>query len=261
MQISLSGHHAVITGGGSGIGLAIARLCISANAKVTILDRNIEKRDIATDIGADFKQLDVSDEVMVEDAANDLESGKIAPDILITSAGILQSTLPPQELSWDEWDRTVKVHQRGTFACCKSFGSRMAVRGSGSIVTLSSVAGLESAPLHVYGPSKAAIAHLSKCLAAEWGGSGIRVNSVAPGFTATPALEKGLAGGFLDEERLQQATALGRLVDPEEVAKAILFLVSDMASAITGIILPVDAGYLVSGGWAAYGGLRQNHPK
>src|SRR5690606_23242291 len=101
-----------------------------------------------------------------------------------------QRPLPPETLSWKEWDLVQRVHLRGTYACCRSVGNRMAVRGRGSIVTISSISGMRSAPLHSYGPAKAGIISLSECLAAEWGPKGMRVNSVAPGFTHTPALER-----------------------------------------------------------------------
>ena len=131
----------------------------------------------------------------------------------------------------------------------------MAGRGRGSIVNIASVSGMRSAPLHGYGPAKAAIISLTECLAAEWGPSGVRVNTVSPGFTRTPALEKSLALGVLDEAELTGNSALGRLVTAWEVAQAVAFLASDQASGITGINLPVDVGYLVATSWASYGGL------
>lgn len=247
--------HAVVSGGGSGIGLATARLFRAAGARVTILDMAETGKQAAVGIGADFLCADVTDEGEIEAIAALLEADQ-APSILVTCAGVLQRTLPPEMLSWSEWDRMIAVHLRGTYACCRSFGSRMARRGTGSIVTVASVAGIGTGPLHGYGPAKAAIAHLGKGLAVEWGRFGVRVNSVAPGFTETPALDRGLSAGALDATRLEEASALGRLVDPEEVAQAIAFLAGPRASAITGTVLPVDAGYLVAGDWGAYGGVR-----
>lgn len=247
--------HAVITGGGSGIGLAVAKRFRAAGLRVTILDLAEDAKATASDIGADFLQANVADEAAIEQIAEQLEED-CPPTVLVTCAGLLQRTLPPDSLSWKEWDRTVAVHQRGTYACCKSFGTRMATRGQGAIVTISSVSGIASGPLHSYGPAKAAIAHLSKCLAAEWGPKGVRVNSVAPGFTQTPALERGLAAGALASDVLADGSVLGRLVRAEEVANAVVFLAGPEASAITGVVLPVDAGYLIAGDWGVYGGLR-----
>lgn len=247
--------HAVITGGASGIGLAVARQMLSQGVHVTMLDLHPSGEEIARDVGADFRRLDVSDADAVETVADELQADN-PPTILVTSAGILQRMDVPERISWKEWDRVTATHQRGTFACCRSFGSRMAARGAGSVVTISSVAGIATGPLHAYGPAKAAIAHLSMGLAAEWGPSGVRVNSVAPGFTATPALERGLAAGALENDRLAEGSALGRLVAAEEIAQAVAFLAGPLASAITGVVLPVDCGYLVARDWAVYGGLR-----
>lgn len=259
MNIDFKGRHAVITGGASGIGLATARMFARSGAKVSVVDRDERGRDVVEDFGGTLFCCDVGDENAVEALAVKLMDGDATVNVLVTCAGVLQRTLTPAELSWAEWDRTMQVHLRGTYACCKSFGSRMADAKQGAIVTISSVAGIGSGPLHAYGPAKAAIAHLSKTLAAEWGPSAVRVNSVAPGFTMTPALEKGLDDtGPLTKEQLTKQAALKRLVEADEIAAAILFLSSDMASAITGITLPVDAGFLAGRDWEAYGGLRQN---
>ncbi|MEZ5674736.1 NAD(P)-dependent dehydrogenase, short-chain alcohol dehydrogenase family [Thalassovita litoralis] len=252
----MTGQHAVITGGGSGIGLATAQLLRGQGAQVTILDLADGADQAAARIGAAFHKADVTDETAIESLAELLEA-HTPPTILVTCAGILQRTLRPEVLSWGEWDRMIAVHLRGTYACCRSFGGRMVKRRQGAIVTIASVAGLGTGPLHGYGPAKAAIAHLSKGLAAEWGPGGVRVNCVAPGFTETPALDRGLSAGALRASRLEAAAALGRLVAPQEIAAAIGFLASPAASGITGAVLPVDAGYLVAGDWAAYGGLRE----
>ena len=132
----------------------------------------------------------------------------------------------------------------------------MAASGRGAIVCIASVAGMTSGPLASYGPAKAAVISLTQILAAEWGGKGVRVNAVSPGFTATPALQRGIDKGSLAVTDMSACTALGRLVDPREVAAAVCFLLGDEASAITGVNLPVDAGYLAGTTWQAYGGLR-----
>ena len=131
----------------------------------------------------------------------------------------------------------------------------MAVRGGGAIVTIASIAGIRSMPLHAYSPAKAAVIEMTRCLAAEWGRSGVRVNAVSPGFTRTPALQAAIDKGERDVSLLEGNSALGRMVTPENIAEAVCFLCSDAASVITGINLPVDAGWLVAGSWATYGGL------
>ena len=133
----------------------------------------------------------------------------------------------------------------------------MAKRGTGCIVNIASVAGMRSGPLHSYGPAKAGVISLTECLASEWGPAGVRVNCISPGFTYTPALEKGFSTHTLAQGELERGSALGRLVAADEIAGAALFLCCPLASAITGVNLPVDAGYLVATPWAAYGGLRR----
>ena len=174
-----------------------------------------------------------------------------------SSAGVLQRTLPPEELSLREWDFVARIDLRGTYLCCARFGAAMAQRGSGAIVNIASVAGMGSGPLHSYGPAKAGVINLTECLAAEWGPKGVRVNAVSPGFTHTPALERGITTRTLETGAMTTHAALGRLIEPREIANAVTFLASKQASAITGINLPVDAGYLVATPWASYGGLRR----
>jgi len=256
IELDLSGEHAVVTGGASGIGLECTKALAVAGATTSIIDRDPAGTAVAKELGATYFQADVADEVEVDSIATRLEDSDAPPSILVTCAGILQRTLPPDELTWSEWDRVTRVHQRGTFACCRSFGSRMATRNRGAIVTIASVAGIRSGPLHAYGPAKAAIMQLTRTLAGEWGPSGVRVNSVAPGFTMTPAVERGLADGTLDSKTVANNTALGRLIEPAEIASAVVYLASPLASAITGSILPVDAGYLAAADWGIYGGLR-----
>ena len=135
----------------------------------------------------------------------------------------------------------------------------MAERGQGSIVTIASIAAFEPGPLVVYGPAKAAVVALTRALAGAWGRYGVRVNAVAPGFVRTPALERGLAFSKVDESQLAASTALGRLATADEIADAIAFLASDAAAAITGVVLPVDAGHLLAGGFAPFGGFGRPH--
>ena len=253
----LAGKRSLITGGASGIGEACARLMAARGAVALIADREHEAAQaVAADIGGHAVAMDVADEASVEAAVADLERDVGTIDVAINSAGVLQRPLPPEELTMKEWDLVTHIDWRGSYLVCAAAGRRMAGRGRGSIVNIASVSGMRSAPLHGYGPAKAAIISLTECLAAEWGPSGVRVNTVSPGFTRTPALEKSLALGVLDEAELTGNSALGRLVTAWEVAQAVAFLASDQASGITGINLPVDVGYLVATSWASYGGLR-----
>jgi NAD(P)-dependent dehydrogenase (short-subunit alcohol dehydrogenase family) len=133
----------------------------------------------------------------------------------------------------------------------------MADRGHGAIVNIASIVASRSVPLHAYAPAKAAVVAITECLAAEWGPAGIRVNAVSPGHTLTPALQDAIDKGERDVATLERNNALGRMVQPVEVACAVAFLASSDAGAITGINLPVDCGWLVTGSWHSYGGLRE----
>jgi NAD(P)-dependent dehydrogenase (short-subunit alcohol dehydrogenase family) len=257
MQVGFDNALVLVTGGASGIGESCVRLFRRCNARVIAADRDeAGARQVADDCAAASARLDVGDTDEVKAAIGAIAEAHGPIDVLVNSAGILQRTLPPGELSIAEWDLVAKVDLRGTYLCCAMVGTQMAQRRRGSIVNIASVAGMRSGPLHSYGPAKAGVISLTECLAAEWGPAGVRVNAVSPGFTRTPALERGLERGVLDERRLAGASALQRLVEAEEVAAAVVFLASDLAAGITGINLPVDAGYLVATPWQSYGGLR-----
>ena len=250
-------HLAVIVGGASGIGAACAAFIARRGGNVVVADRNIEDaKRVAKEIGGSAVAIDIADETSVRAAAAEIAGTIGAITILVNSAGVLQRTVPPDELTMKEWDLVQQIDIRGTYLCCAIFGGEMAAHGRGSIVNIASVAGMRSGPLHSYGPAKAAVINLTQCLAAEWGPRGVRVNSISPGFTSTPALEKGISKKTLDVETMTNSSALGRLVRPDEVAAAVAFLASDLASGITGVNLPVDVGYLVATPWASYGGLR-----
>jgi NAD(P)-dependent dehydrogenase (short-subunit alcohol dehydrogenase family) len=176
--------------------------------------------------------------------------------VLVNSAGVIQAPLPPEQLSMASWDEVVRIDQRGAYVTSVASGRRMAQRGRGSIVNIASIAGMRSMPLHAYAPAKAALIAMTECLAAEWGRSGVRVNAVSPGYTRTPALQAAIDKRERDVSALVENSALGRMVEPKEVARAVAFLASADAAAITGINLPVDCGWLVAPSWNTYGGLR-----
>jgi NAD(P)-dependent dehydrogenase (short-subunit alcohol dehydrogenase family) len=255
--MNFSGKLALVTGGASGIGAACARFFAGRGARVVIADRNGDAaREAAEAIGALSLELDIADEAAVRRAQQDIANAWGQVDILVNCAGVLQRTLPPDQLSMKEWDLVNHIDLRGTYLCCAVFGAAMALRGRGAIVNIASVAGMRSGPLHAYGPAKAAVISLTECLAAEWGPSGVRVNAVSPGFTRTPALDKGVEKKVMDIDHMARSSAFGRLVEADEIAAAVGFLASDLASGMTGANLPVDAGYLVATPWMSYGGLR-----
>ena len=255
--IDLSDQRLLVTGGASGIGLACAQRLSDCGAEVIIADKNLAAAQaVADELKVLAVAMDVGDEASVELAAQRIESELGGVDGLVNCAGVLQRTLPPGELSLKEWDFVARIDLRGTYLCCARFGTKMAEQGKGAIVNIASVAGMRSGPLHAYAPAKAGVINLTECLAGEWGPRGVRVNCVSPGFTQTPALDRGFSTHTLAADALRANAAMGRLVNAEEIANAVAFLMSDWASAITGVNVPVDAGHLVAGSWACYGGLR-----
>lgn len=249
----------VITGAASGIGEACARRFADSGDHLVLADRNLDgAKRVAASLRGEARAvfIDLSDEQSIEAAAHEVHARTGTVDVLVNCAGVLQRTLPPDRLSLKEWDLVCRIDLRGTYLCCVAFGAAMAQRGSGAIVNIASVAGMRSGPLHAYGPAKAGVISMGECLAAEWGPRGVRVNTVSPGWTLTPALQKGMATLTLDEQQMVASTALNRLVRADEIAAAVHFLAGDQASAITGVNLPVDAGFLVATPWTGYGGLR-----
>lgn len=254
---SLDGRIAVVTGGASGIGAACVRLMAARGARVVVADLNLQAAErVAREVGGAAYGIDVRDADAVQALADRTEA-EIGPTaILVTSAGIVQAPLKPEDLPLELFDTVIAVNLRGTYLTAKAYAAYMLKRRTGSIVTISSVTAERSVPLHAYAPSKAAVTNLTMGLASEWGRAGIRVNTVEPGYTRTPALQDQIDRGYRDPSLLEQNSALGRMVEPEEIAKAVAFLASDEASAITGIALPVDVGYFCAGSWHPYGGVR-----
>lgn len=247
----------VVTGGASGIGLACALALARRGDQVVVLDLpGVRLPQELADLGACLLPCDVACEASVRSAAQEVATRWPAGvDALVNSAGVIQARLSPEALDMAAWDKVVAVDQRGTYLCCAVFGAAMALRGRGAIVNIASITGSRSVPLHAYAPAKAAVISMTQCLAAEWGRSGVRVNSVSPGYTLTPALQAAIDKGDRNPDDLSRVTALGRLVMPEEVAAAVAFLASAAAGAITGIDLPVDAGWLAGTTWGTYGGV------
>jgi len=244
----------LVTGGARGIGEACAALLGKRGWRVIVADiADRAGEAVAERIGASFLHLDVTDEAALDAAAEQTAQNHGPVAGLVTSAGIIQRPVPPEELSMEEWDRVVAVDQRGTYVTCLAFGRRMALEGAGSIVNIASVAGQRAMPLQAYNPAKAAVIAMTANLAVAWGSNGVRVNSISPGFTLTPAIRDAIDKGERDVSLIEADTAMGRLVAPNEVAAGVAFLLSDDASAITGIDLVVDCGWMAAASRSTYG--------
>ena len=246
----------LVTGGSRGIGAATATLLAQQGRRVVIADVAPEALP-GTQTILWQEALDVASESAVVSGIAAIEAAHGPMTGLVNAAGIFGKMHAVERVRMDNWDREISIDLRGTFLVARSAGERMAKRRHGAIVNVASVAGMTSGPIHAYTAAKAGVIQLTQTLAAEWGRAGVRVNAVSPGFTRTAALEAGIASGALDKDRLARNTAMNRLVEPIEVAHAIAWLLSPASSGVTGINLPVDAGFIAGCTWDAYGGLRQ----
>ena len=251
------GRVAMITGGASGIGLATAEVLIQRGWRVVLADRDAPRaKTEAARIGGVAIPLDVVDEAATAACFDHVESTLGSVEALFANAGLIQPGGRPEDQPFAEFDRIIAVNLRGVYVSCLAAGTRMARRGTGGIVVTGSVTSVRNAPLHAYAPTKAAVVHLAAGLAAEWGRSGVRVNAVSPGFVATPPIQVAIDRGQRDPAQLTSAAAMGRLVEATEIGRAVAFLLSDDASAITGINLPVDCGWLAGAHLGTWDGIR-----
>lgn len=245
--MSLSDKTALVTGGARGIGAATVAALAREGAGVVIAD--IEQADgvvdgiLANGGRAWWYQVDIADHREVEDMVRTAEGTAGPIDILVNNAGII-SRGTVLDMSFEEWNRILAVNVTGTFNCCKAVIPSMVERHNGCIVNITSVAGkigdITAAP--AYGTSKGAVNALTKSLARQLADYGIRVNAVAP-----HAIETDMSAQWSEEKRraIIAEIPLHRLGLPEDVAQAVVYLVSDAAGFITGEILDVNGGYLM----------------
>ena len=235
---------AIITGGATGIGLACARLFAQEGARLAIFGRRQDRLDQAQKEIGDAVLTVQGDITQKKDTARLVETsvkelGKV--DILINNAGIFGGG-PIHEMEDAVWDQTFDINMRGVFQLTRKVLPQMATQSSGSIIHISSVLGMRSIPgTAAYNASKGALNQFSRSIAVEYGGQGIRSNTICPGMIETEMTEEMRSDTALMEEFLKRYP-LGRFGKPGEVAKACLFLASDESAFITGATLPVDGG-------------------
>ena len=248
---------AVITGGSSGIGEATARRLAADGYRIAILDVNMEAAEaVARDIdnGAKAWRCDVANGDAVEAAAEAVSKEFGAPRVLVTSAGLIPNTESVLDMDMAAHDRMWQVNYNGTLHACRSFARRMIPEQRGAIVTIGSINSLQPLPIPAYNLGKAAVARLTQLLAVELGRHNIRVNSVGPTYVMTPPLRAKVAAGQRDMNKIMGVHALKTLPEPSDIAAAISFLASDQARTITGILLPVDSGWLAGVPYMTYAG-------
>jgi len=247
---SLAGKTAVVTGAAGGIGTAITERLGGLGATVVLADSVDRVHDAAkewADKGIKTKgiKFDVTDSKAVEKAASDLNAEFGAIDILVANAGVAYESSTVDHTD-EEWRRVMSINLDGVFYCVRSFGKRMVERKRGSIVCISSIAGVTAVrpELHAgYDVSKAGVSHLCRVVGVEWAQHNVRVNAVGPGYTDTEMLRK---VGMAQPEVLAAWIAdipARRLLQPSEIAASVAFLASDAASGITGHTLMTDVGY------------------
>ena len=245
---------ALVTGAAQGVGFATAKLLAETGHHVVLTDLqdlDIQANSLASSGGNVSAYCgDVSSESFVLELAQKIATEHGAADILVNNAGIslIQSA---EETSFEQWQRVLDINLTGPFLLCREIGKQMLARGRGSIVNVASIAGLHGViDRAAYNASKHGLIGLTRTLAAEWGGRGVRVNAVCPGWIKTEmdAVDQG-SGAYSDDD-IMNRVPMARFAKPEDVAKAIAFLAQE-DSFINGVSLPVDGGWIADASWDA----------
>jgi NAD(P)-dependent dehydrogenase (short-subunit alcohol dehydrogenase family) len=248
-NFDLTGQVALVTGAARGLGNAISLALAHAGADVALGLRDLNAQgDLADQIRAMGRralplQMDVRQLDQIFQAVDNtvLNFGRL--DILVNNAGLAPDNLA-ENVREEDFDLTLAVNLKGTFFASQAAGRVMIRQGGGRIINLSSQAGFVALPTEsVYCMTKAAIAHLTKCLALEWGKHNITVNAVAPTFIRTPGTEGALANAEFRSDVIERIAALHRIGEPMDVAGAVVFLASTAASLITGDTILIDGGW------------------
>lgn len=248
-RFDLTSQVALVTGAARGLGRAISLALAHAGADVALGLRDMNTgHDLAREIEAQGRralplQMDMTRMDQVSGAIDDCVAHFGRLDTLVNNAGLAPEN-PAEKVREEDFDLTLAVNLKGTFFASQAAGRVMIRQNGGRIINMSSQAGFAALPTEsVYCMTKAAIAHLTKCLAVEWGQYNITVNAVAPTFIHTPGTEAALADPAFRADVVERIAALHRIGEPMEVAGAVVFLASPAASLITGHTILIDGGW------------------
>jgi NAD(P)-dependent dehydrogenase (short-subunit alcohol dehydrogenase family) len=234
----LDGDVAVVTGGASGIGRAVAAAFAAVGAKVVSFDLAAS--------GQDAYPVDVTSDAQVRTAFADVVARHGRLDVLFNNAGIAIRR-PTTDLSLEDWNKVIAVNMTGVFLCAREAARHMLAAGRGGrIVNTASIMGVVGGGLYPnisYQATKGAVVNMTRALAVEWAGQGIRVNAIAPTWVRTPLI-RGITEQPELVQRIERMTPMGRLAEPDEIVGAVLFLASRASSMVTGHVLAVDGGFL-----------------
>jgi len=249
-RFDLSGKVALVTGAARGLGRSIALALGNAGADVALGVRSGRSGgDVAAEIEAMGRRaavvpMDVLDLGQISTAIDTVVADMGALDILVNNAGLGPEN-PAEHVTEGDYDLTFDVNVKGLFFASQA-AARVMAEGGGRIVNMSSQAGLVALPAEaIYCASKAAVSHLTKCLAVEWGRFGINVNAIAPTFIRTPGTEAALADPLFRDDVIERIAALHRIGEPVDVTGAVVYLASPASSLVTGTTLVVDGGWTV----------------
>jgi NAD(P)-dependent dehydrogenase (short-subunit alcohol dehydrogenase family) len=245
---------AVVTGAARGIGRRIALVLAERGYAVAANDLSAPEETLGELEWVGNETLAIPGDVSNEETVREMVHGVMESlgrvDVLVNNAGI-SAIVPAEQTTLDDWNRTLAVNLTGPFLMCREFGKEMLLQGFGSIVNISSVAGLLGvADRAAYNASKHGLIGLTRTLAAEWGGRGVRVNAVCPGWVKTEMDREDRASGGYTDADIEGRTPMGRFASPRDVAQAVAFLAdSDLSGYVNGHTLSVDGGWFGDGSW------------
>lgn len=245
----LADNVAIVTGAGMGIGRAIAEELAKAGAAVAVFDVDVDAGEAAAEalrshgVPAYSLVVDVSSSAEVDAAFESVHQRFGRLDIVVNNAGVSLVGPHIRDVTDSVWDRSISVMQSGVFYCMRASTRYLLPQRSGSVVTISSIRGMSANPGRIaYCAAKAAAIMMTRVAAAEWAPYGVRANAIAPGVQRTPMWDHDVALGVVDEERVLRTTPAGRLGEPYEIGRLVVYLCSDDAAFINGSCVTIDGG-------------------